>query len=308
MADNDWAERVRGVLKKSLQSLDMATPVLEVDAHFHGLCHDVALAKGYMADGWLSLAPYLDFGIAMCQPAFAHLDSMDARVWLALFTAFGGCLDDTYLLVEDTVISSFALRLTSGQRQLHPDLDRFAAHLRELPQHMDETRSGLGLVSIFNWITSLHIDRFMSDKEIPRASGRFAAWYGLLSGANELYAMFAFPPEIPFHILAPAIPDMMVVIRNNNDVFSFYKEERAGEKATQVCILADTTGLTKLDALDTVARVAVDAHESICDALREHPAARTAWLAFARGYVEFHFAAKRYRLDELGVDREVILD
>ena len=50
---------------------------------------------------------------------------------------------------------------------------------------------------------------------------------------------------------------------------------------------------------DVVAEDAIIAHENICSILSGHPVAQSAWIAHARGYAEFHYVSKRYRLEEL---------
>ncbi|EJD37284.1 terpenoid synthase [Auricularia subglabra TFB-10046 SS5] len=281
----------------------MSTPTLALDPVFSTLCYEAASAKGYITEGWASPASYLNVGIAVSQTTFAHLKSTDARIWLALFTAFLAAIDDTSSLAPPTTVRSFIPRMMSGQRQLHPNLESFAAHLRQLSQHTDELRMGIILTSIFNWLNSLEIDRTMLDKEVPRASGRaFATWCGLMSGLGDAFFLHAFPSEVPFHAIAPTIPDMNIFQRNINDVFSFYKEERAGDCSTQISLLAQSSGKPKLVVLDEVAREGIRAHESICEALAEHPEARAAWISFAKGSVEFHFATDRYRLGELRVE------
>ncbi|EJD37269.1 terpenoid synthase [Auricularia subglabra TFB-10046 SS5] len=280
----------------------MTTPNIPVDSQLSKLCHERATSRGYLADGWMSIAPYLEAGVAIAQVGYAHLESLEARVWIAIWTGFLTALDDTYPDAPEDAVTFFVVRMLSGQKQPYPGLENFASHLREVAQHADELRAGIILTSTFNWVTSLQIDRVMLNKEIPPAAGRFPTWCSLLSGLCEGFAMFAFPPEVPFHVIAPAIPDMRIAIRNFNDIFSFYKEELAGDSVNQVSLQAKIREAPKLDVLDAITDEAIDAHRSICAALSGNVRAHKAWLAFAKGYAEFHFATKRYRLNELGVD------
>lgn len=93
-------------------------------------------------------------------------------------------------------------------------LEKVAQHIRELSHHVDELRAGLVTTSVFNWFTSLQVDRLVLEQGVPRAADRFVEWCGLMSGQCEAFGMFVFPPEVPFHSFAPALPDMMIVMRN----------------------------------------------------------------------------------------------
>ncbi|EJD37270.1 terpenoid synthase [Auricularia subglabra TFB-10046 SS5] len=277
----------------------MPPPTPQLDIQFYQLCCDTALSKGYISEGWMCISPYLEVGAAIAQTAYPHLERTDTRVWIGIWTAFMTALDDCYVHLPDDAVTDFVLRMLSGERQPNPNLEHFATHLRELSQHVDGLRAAIILTSTFNWLASLQIDGVMLDKMISSAAGQFPAWCSVLSGICEGYGVLAFPPEVPFHVIAPAIPDMLVTIRDWNDVFSYYKEERAGEVSTHICLLAQVEKQPKLVVLDAVADATITAHQNICDTLSEHPGALEAWISFARGYVEFHFLSKRYRLGEL---------
>ncbi|EJD37288.1 terpenoid synthase [Auricularia subglabra TFB-10046 SS5] len=302
MANEDWVERVRAVMTRGLHSLDMTTPTVQVDARFYQLCYDTAVSKGYTSDGWMCITPYLEAGVAIAQTSYPHLENMDTRVWIALWTGFLVALDDTYAQVPGNALTFFLVRVLSGQKQPYPNLERFATHLHDVSHHVDDIRAALVLTATFNFLISLRFDGVLLDKELPRAAGRFPSWSSLLSGLCEGYAMFAFPLDIPFDVIAPAVPDMQVMIRNYNDVFSYYKEEKEADTSTHISLLAKMRKQPKLDVLDAVTNDAIVAHQNVCEILAGSPRARDAWVSFARGFAEFHYASKRYLLQELQLD------
>ncbi|EJD37094.1 terpenoid synthase [Auricularia subglabra TFB-10046 SS5] len=297
MEGEDWTDRVQVATKRCLRALDMHTPTEKLDPGFYRLCHDTALAKGYVAEGWPAIEPYLEANASIAQISYAHLHNTETKVWVALHTAFGCAIEDTYTTVPEDAVSGFVRRMLGGERQPYANLEKVAQHIREVSQHADELRAGLVTTSIFNGKIDLQVDRLMLERGVPRAAERFVEWCGLMSGQCEAFGMFVFPPDVPFHAFAPALPDMMIVMRNVNDVLSFYKEEKAGDAANQISLLAETRQISKLDALDMVTDDALEAHERSCNTLTAD--AQKAWIAFMRGYVAFHWASERYRLKEM---------
>ncbi|EJD35168.1 terpenoid synthase [Auricularia subglabra TFB-10046 SS5] len=250
----------------------------------------------------MALEPYLEVGVRITQMAYGHVKSTDARVWMAIYNGFAICLDDVYAQAPDDAVDLFMPRMLSGQKQPYPNLERFAAHLRDVSHHLDELRTGLFLMSTFNWVISLQVDRVMAEHPVPPAATGFGVWCGQMSGVCGAYGMLIFPPEVPAHVIAPTVPDMMIFIRNFNDVFSFYKEEKAGDTANQICRLAQIRAEPRLHVLEAVAGETIRAHERICNTLAGYPEAQKAWLDFVSGYAAFHWTDKRYRLDELRLE------
>lgn len=70
-------------------------------------------------------------------------------------------------------------------------------------------------------------------------------------------------------------------------MLSFYKEEKAGDGANQISLLAGTRRISKLDALDMVTDEALEAQERACEALVHTSEAHRAWLDFMTGYITF---------------------
>ncbi|EJD41663.1 terpenoid synthase [Auricularia subglabra TFB-10046 SS5] len=284
-----------------MRTCDLQYPVdISRDDYFYDLCYRTAVAKGYPVHETGSLAPYLPVGVNMAATAHAHLPDMNARVWIALYTAFLTASDD--LFAEDVApVKVFFRRMLLGQRQEHPALDGMAEVLAETAQHYDAIQDAMILTSSFNLITALPVENLMTGVSLRPCAEPYARWSSVLSGANEAYAMFVFPREVPFQSYAHAIPDMMTYIRDTNDILSFYKEELAGDSVNHVSLTAQCRNISKLEALKLVADECAEAHLRVVETLQGDPVARAAWLSFANGYIGFHAASKRYRLDELRV-------
>ncbi|EJD44865.1 terpenoid synthase [Auricularia subglabra TFB-10046 SS5] len=299
--ESGWITRVRQIVQEWLQTCDLTYPAhIDHDDEFYNICYTVALSKGYAVHETGSIAPYLPVGVNMAATAFAHLPDMSTRVWIALYTAFLTASDDLFL-DDVSPVKVFFRRMLLGKPQEDPALDGMAAVLTETAQHFDAIQDAIILTSSFNLITALPVENVMNGVSLRPCAEPYAQWSSVLSGANEAYAMFTFPREVPFKAYAHAIPDMMTFIRNTNDILSFYKEELAGETVNHVSLVAQCRDISHVDALKVVADESAAAYLRVVETLQENPAARTAWLSFATGYIGFHVASKRYRLDELRV-------
>lgn len=82
-----------------------------------------------------------------------------------------------------------------------------------------------------------------------------------------------------------------------SDLFSFYKEEKAGEQHNFIHHYARVYGKTVPEALEVVLDETVALVSRI-----EHLLSgveKDAWNEFAAGYTQFHVCTPRYRLEEI---------
>jgi hypothetical protein len=63
--------------------------------------------------------------------------------------------------------------------------------------------------------------------------------------------------------------------------------------------MAASRSITKQDALDEVIEKTVQAHQNILECLRPHTEAYNAYISVLDGYVKFHAALRRYKMDEI---------
>ncbi|KIK54856.1 hypothetical protein GYMLUDRAFT_176524 [Collybiopsis luxurians FD-317 M1] len=122
------------------------------------------------------------------------------------------------------------------------------------------------------------------------------------TGISAMFAHSIFPktayPDLA--IYAQALPDIEDFLSFVNDLFSYYKEELAGEDTNYVAIRAKVSANPPLrvvsDLVDEVTRY----HEDILAMLSDHPQAVRRWREFVQSYLGFHLSVSRYRLSELG--------
>jgi hypothetical protein len=85
----------------------------------------------------------------------------------------------------------------------------------------------------------------------------------------------------------------------SSDILSYYKEEIEGDTTNYLSLVAASRALTKQDALHAIVEKTVQAHHNILECLRPHTEACDAYVNFFVGYVKFHTASKRYRMEEI---------
>ena len=83
-----------------------------------------------------------------------------------------------------------------------------------------------------------------------------------------------------------------------SDIFSFYKEESAGETSNLVHDRAIATGQPPYEVLVTLLQETLAAIETIRSALKGERA-RATWETFLEGYTAFHYYAPRYEIARL---------
>jgi hypothetical protein len=91
------------------------------------------------------------------------------------------------------------------------------------------------------------------------------------------------------------------LISFNSDIFSFYKEELAGETMNFVSVEARSSGQSKLDVLRRLTDEAAELHKEALAILWRCPDALEAYRQFSKGYVYFHTSCRRYKIPELWV-------
>lgn len=83
-----------------------------------------------------------------------------------------------------------------------------------------------------------------------------------------------------------------------SDLYSFYKEFKAGETDNYVSQFAVIHGQTPLEAFKTIAENVLAMDRRVKDILGDGPE-RQAWESFTAGYAEFHLHTPRYCLKDL---------
>ncbi|TFK38295.1 isoprenoid synthase domain-containing protein [Crucibulum laeve] len=293
---------IRHAITEFLQHCNLPFPVTNYDTDFHDACCREARRKGYPMDstypGCTSLYPFIPGGVVMATTAYSHLHKQDARIFIALYTAFLIYLDDIFQK-DVGLVSEFNERFIHKRAQLDPVLDSFADLLYELPQHFGRVVSNIMVTSTLNLVTALLLEHETQDMTLSPYAHGYTTFSRVMSGASEVYALFAFPTDIPLQGYIQALHDMTMFINNGNDILSFYKEDLAGENVNRISNLANCFGTSKLEVLRRLSEDASTYHSQVMQILEPCPAAFEAYSHFSKGYIGFHASLSRYRLGEL---------
>ncbi|KAF5390791.1 hypothetical protein D9757_004431 [Collybiopsis confluens] len=294
MTKEEIAEAIQSFLSRCsipYQRPQMDEPLLQ-------LCYNEATKRGYMVEGDEELKPFIPQGLAIAFTAYAHLD-ITMQVWIALTTA-GAIYCDDRLIKDTSSINVFWERLFRGERQADRALNAFADLILEARKYFPRLTANLIASSVFDFMNSIILDKETLGMEVSPAADNYPTFTRTLSGVAQLYALAIFPAEIEVDRFIQAVPSIMTYISDANDIFSFYKEELAGENVNYVSLWAKSRGCDKIQALYGIIQETAEAHEKVIRILEGEPAALEAYYNFAYGYVGFHTVLdRRYRLDEL---------
>ncbi|KAF4615619.1 hypothetical protein D9613_012892 [Agrocybe pediades] len=146
----------------------------------------------------------------------------------------------------------------------------------------------------------------MSKVQRMRLTNASASWPYYLrrkAGSSIGYGFMLFPKEanVDISVYIQVIDDMTLVTDLTNDVFSFYKEQLAGDQQNYVYNRAAVTQRSIKDTLKDLAEESIQANSRITQVLESsgNTTALDIWRNFVNGYIGFHFTLNRYRLQEL---------
>ncbi|KAF5390788.1 hypothetical protein D9757_004432 [Collybiopsis confluens] len=250
------------------------------------LCYNEARKRGYMIEGNEELKPFIPQGVAIASTAYAHLPENTAgiQIWIALITAAAIYCDDKFLK-DTSSVDVFCDRLLRGQPQADRALNAFAELIVETPKYFPPLTANLIMVSIFNFINSILLNKQTLGMEASPVADNYRIFTRRMSGIAEFYGLAAFPAHLPVDSFIQALPSMMTFIVDVNDILSFYKEELIGERASYVSFWSESRGCNKSQALYAIIQETVEAHEKVVQILEKEPAALDAYHSFASGYI-----------------------
>ncbi|KAK0197898.1 isoprenoid synthase domain-containing protein [Armillaria mellea] len=265
------------------------------DPELESLCMKEVERRGYTLD---ALQPYLVTGLNIAASAYHHVDNINIKVYIAIYTAFAIYFDDAYPDDPDALVGvpNFTKHLTSSEKQPTKMLDDFAGVLAEASQLFGEVTADIIVHAVLKFMTALVLE--IRSKSEP---GKYAIFLRELSGIAEAYAAFIFPSELPYSVYIQALPLLRDVICFMNDIASFYKEEADDENYNLISFLAEANDEPKTTTLRNMVGKCMETHERVLLILSPHKEAHGMYKEFVKGYLAYHLGAKRYRLNELNM-------
>ncbi|KAJ3487091.1 hypothetical protein NLI96_g3782 [Meripilus lineatus] len=240
---------------------------------------------------------YFATGLDISSTAYRHT-TIEAQVQVALCTFCTALFDDGFMGVEK--MREFAPRFTAGLPQLHPVLQLFQTTMVNMREVYGPYSSNAMISSVLDFTNSEMFLRESKDMALGTPSSHYIEYIRLKEGFGEAYAGFIWP-----HATFPdskkfvqAFPDSMNFINLINDMFSYYKEAKAGETGTYLHTFGKVHGLTEPQVLENIVQQTVIVVERIRAILGDSEE-REAWENFAAGYTQFHLYTDRYKLIEI---------
>lgn len=229
---------------------------------------------------------------------------------IGLFTAcFLVVEDDGHSMVED--LAQFRPRLMAGDKQ--PELFELMKWLfAEFDGVFPRFCSNKLFASILSaWsVFEVEYDRSPSPIVTSTASPLFPRYFRNMTGCSEVYVYFLLTQEnfsmARMKLLLQAIPELLNVTDELNDLFSFYKEsvididrDSAIERDTYVYQQACVDGAPVCDVIQSVAKKIKQRYAVIESILQDDPVLQELGRGFMLGQMQFYITSKRYRLSEL---------
>ncbi|KAJ0166523.1 GMP synthase [glutamine-hydrolyzing] [Colletotrichum tanaceti] len=161
------------------------------------------------------------------------LHTFDIQVHIGLFTWLGFIIDDLNAELGSD-LDNFQSRFFRGDTQPCAVLQCFAGVLRSTTDYYDPVVANLIVLSALAFVNSnaIELRREYHTIALTREALSWPYYFRDKEGLPEVYTYFCFYKEVCPDIsrFMPAAPEMEKFINLTNDILSFYKEEKAGEK------------------------------------------------------------------------------
>ncbi|TFK39593.1 Trichodiene synthase-domain-containing protein [Crucibulum laeve] len=289
---------IQNIISTFLSRCEIPYPTtIFTDAEFERACWKQAMQRAYPMH---ELGPYMAVGTTIATQSYSHLPNEEAKIYIALYTAFVSCLDDSCQDEKGVQrIREFCERFSQNRPQEDELLDSFAYLLRDAFRHWNPVIANIILTGSLNFFIALVLDYETRTQKIDPLAREYTALIRRMAGISDAYGMFIFPAEIPVEAHIQAFSEMGEFTNYANDILSFYKEECDGESSNHVSAVAMLHGLPKTAALELLTEETAAAHKRALQILKPHPEAYDAYEKYSHGYIRFHVASHRYRLHEL---------
>ncbi|KAI0643173.1 terpenoid synthase [Trametes meyenii] len=242
----------------------------------------------------------IDTGCTTAESTYSHTSRL-AQLFIAIFTAYWVYIDDS-AAHKSGACADFVRHLVAREEQPDPVLRRAAAHLAELYQCFPSIGADAITASCLDAFMGMHVEEMTSNGAIVPGATRYPYFLRLRTGLAAAYSHFNFikgwrdPANVGYLQVLPELDHITVAV---NDIISFYKESIVGETNNYIYLRATAEKKTALVVLTELVEETVDTVSRIEAITAEDPELRAICRSYIMGYVEFHFRAKRYRLDDL---------
>ncbi|RDX49920.1 terpenoid synthase [Lentinus brumalis] len=240
----------------------------------------------------------VDTSCTIAETAYTHT-SHEHRFIVALYTAYLTYADDIGQHNVEAV-GRFVQRFTQGQAQSMVAFDRLTTLLGTLHDYYPRISADAIITNSLDSLTGMYIELMTKGARIHPAADRYPFYLRLKTGIACAYAHLNFTKswgEATGNFYLQLLPELELVIVGFN--LSFYKETLAGETDNYVHLRAVAEQKSPITVLQELVDENLESFRKIQELATCQTGLAEICHSFLMGYVEFHFNARRYRLEEV---------
>ncbi|KAI0769055.1 terpenoid synthase [Trametes elegans] len=261
------------------------------------------------------VAGLTDTSCTIAESAYAHT-SYAHQLIVAIYTAYMVYIDDLGGRNLDA-LARFSQRLVArsirsapanngcdpaGEAFGDPVLERVVEQFQDMYALYPRVSADAMVVATVDAVVGMYIEFVTQNKPVMPGAARYPWFIRSKAGIGSTYVHLNFmkgwrdPADNSYLQLAGDMEQFTDCI---NDVLSFYKETLNGETDNYICLRAAAESKDPLVVLRELADETYESIHNVDTLTASDPQLNTIFRSFVMGYIEFHFRAHRYRLDEL---------
>ncbi|EIW74283.1 terpenoid synthase [Coniophora puteana RWD-64-598 SS2] len=296
-------DEIRNIFQDLFNQYDIPYPAsgsVPLDSSYFSDCCAYALSKGYTITRSSQIFRSIHVGSVMGQIAYGHLPDRASQIYMAMFTGVLVVID-TLAQFDVERVRPFYGCFINGHTQPDPELELVAQTLRDATKLYPPVQAAMIVNSALTFINGSVIETELRNLKLSSDAPEYPYFVRALTGIAEAYSIIVFPAAVPLEIYIQALPALGIWINATNDVLSFYKEELEGENNNYVSRVAHSRGISKINALRSIAEEAISADRRVHKILGADKQMGEIYAKFREGYTLFHVASSRYRLHDLSL-------
>lgn len=222
------SQEIARIVNNLLTRCDLTLSSTPIDEGFLQLCLEDAAAHGCPMEpspGITSFRPWNISGATIAYISYGHLESLPAKLFIALYTSLAVYIEDVYTDQPD-LVNAFNHNFVTRQPQQTAVLRAMDKLLGEIPRYFDVVQANLITSSTLNFMTSIAIEHAVDKLDVRSATfgmfivtdsvtqitadaDKFPLFLRELSGISCAYSLFTFPREVHLDSYIQAMPSMM---------------------------------------------------------------------------------------------------
>ncbi|KAI0643138.1 isoprenoid synthase domain-containing protein [Trametes meyenii] len=241
-----------------------------------------------------------DTSCSIAESAYSHIP-YEHQLIVALYTAYMVHVDDLGNRDLDA-LGQFGRRFVAGEGLVDPVLERLRGFLQDVYVHYPPLSADTITVSTLDSVVGMFIEFTAKDMAVAPGAARYPAYLRQKTGIGPAYVLFNFikgwrDPRDNFHL--QLIPDIEHFTCAINDILSFYKELLEGETDNYIHLRAAAEQKDPLVILHELSEETLQSIYNVQALTSSDSQLNTIFRSYVMGYIEFHFRAERYRLEDL---------